>query len=75
MKKILSIIVITIIAVCLFSCGSGHQEIPEVKYKYLNAKEDIYTDGDTLMINGKKYIKVYGITECKYNCPVIIEVE
>lgn len=73
MKKILSIIVITIIAVGLFSCEDNSQKRPEVNY--LNAQEGIYTKGDTLIINGKKYIKVYGITQCKYGCPVIIEVD
>lgn len=73
MKKILSIIVITIIAVSLFSCEDNSQKRPEVKY--LNEQEGIYTKGDTLIINGKKYIKVYGITGCKYGCPVVIEVD
>lgn len=73
MKKILSIIAITIMAVALFSCAGSPNEKPE--RKYLNSQGDIYTKGDTLRINGKKYIKVYGITHCKYGCPVLIEVD
>ncbi len=73
MKKFLSIIAITIVAIGLFSCEDSSEKKPEVKY--LNAQHDIYTKGDTLRINGKKYIKVYGITHCKYGCPVIIEVD
>lgn len=44
MKKILSIIAITIIAVGLFSCAGSSKEKPEVKC--LNSKGDIYTKGD-----------------------------
>ena len=73
MKKILSIIAITIITIGLFSCAGSSKKRPEVKY--LNAQDGIYTKGDTLRINGKKYIKVYGITNCKYGCPVVIEVD
>lgn len=73
MKKILSIIAITIMAVALFSCAGNSKKRPGVKY--LNAQEGIYTKGDTLRINGKKYIKVYGITKCRYGCPVVIEVD
>lgn len=72
MKKILSIIAITI-AICLFSCAGSSEKKHEVKY--LNSQGNIYTKGDTLRINGKKYIKVYGITHCKYGCPVLIEVD
>ena len=73
MKKILGITAITIMAVGLFSCAGSSKERPE--RKYLNVQGDIYTKGDTLRINGKKYIKVYGITHCKYGCPVLIEVD
>lgn len=59
--------------IALFSCAGSSKERPE--RKYLNAQGDIYTKGDTLRINGKKYIKVYGITHCKYGCPVLIEVD
>lgn len=51
-------------AIALFSCTisfeTKHAKKDEVKY--LNSQGDIYTKGDTLRINGKKYIKVYGIT-------------
>lgn len=60
-------------AVALFSCVDNYEKEPE--HKYLNSQGDIYTKGDTLRINGKKYIKVYGITHCKYRCPVLIEVD
>lgn len=73
MKKILSIIALTIIAFGLFSCAGSSKGKPGVKY--FDTKHEIYTKGDTLKINGKKYIKVYGITNCKYGCPVVIEVD
>jgi len=60
-------------AVALFSCVDSNYREPE--HKYLNSQCDIYTKGDTLRINGKKYVKVYGITHCKYGCPVLIEVD
>lgn len=59
--------------VALFSCAGSSKEKPEVKY--LDSQGNIYTKGDTLRINGKKYIKIYGITHCKYGCPVLIEVD
>lgn len=57
-----------------FSC-SGERKQKVSTIKYLDANEKIFTKGDTLRINGKKYIKVYGITHCKYGCPVLIEVD
>ena len=73
MKNILNIALITIIAFAFFSCLGERKQDPTVKY--LDVNEKIFTKGDTLRINGKKYIKIYGITHCKYGCPVLIEVD
>lgn len=60
----------------LFSCAEDSQEKKSKPViKYLNTQKRIYTKGDTLRINNKKYIRVYGITHCKYGCPVLIEVD
>ena len=34
--------------------------------------EKIYK-GDTITLDGRKFVKVWGITHCKYGCPVLIE--
>ena len=43
------------------------------KIIYLNSDSTAYTKGDTIMLDNRKFIKVWGITHCKYNCPVLIE--
>lgn len=60
-------------AFVFFSCLGERKQDSIIKY--LDVNEKIFTKGDTLRINGKKYIKVYGITHCKYGCPVLIEVD
>lgn len=40
---------------------------------YLNSDSTAYTRGDTITLDGRKFIKVWGITHCKYGCPVLIE--
>lgn len=60
-------------AFVFFSCSGERKQDSTVKY--LDVNEKIFTKGDTLRINGKKYIKIYGITNCKYGCPVLIEVD
>lgn len=69
MKKILFVAMLCVIA--MFSCTSDKNSKPDIKY--LNSQQTIYTKGDTLELNGRKYIKVYGVTNCKYACPVLIE--
>lgn len=73
----LATFVITITSIALFSCriSCAKKHAKEDEVKYLDSQGDIYTKGDTLRINGKKYIKVYGITKCKYGCPVLIEID
>lgn len=40
---------------------------------YLNSDSTVYTRGDTITLDGRKFVKVWGITHCKYRCPVLIE--
>jgi len=70
---------LTIIAGCfiyftlmLFGC-TGNNTTSQPKRTYLGADSTIYTKGDTLTIDNRKFIKVYGVTHCKYGCPVLIE--
>ena len=59
----------------LFYAGKTNEsnKVQKPKYVYLNKDNTIYTKGDTLLIDNRKFIKVYGITHCKYKCPVLIE--
>ena len=43
------------------------------KIIYLNLDSTAYTKGDTIILDNRKFIKVWGITHCNYNCPVLIE--
>ena len=55
-------------------CSNSIRNIKQdQKIIYLNPDSTIYTKGDTIMLDGRKFIKVWGITHCKYNCPVLIE--
>lgn len=64
-------------SIALFSCTITFEtkDAKKDEVKYLDSQDDIYTKGDTLRINGKKYIKVYGITKCECGCPVVIEID
>lgn len=50
-----------------------NSEQRDQKIYYLNSDSTVYTRGDTIMLDGRKFIKVWGITHCKYGCPVLIE--
>ena len=60
---------------CSNSTRNSHKTTikQDQKIIYLNSDSTAYTKGDTIMLDGRKFIKVWGITHCKYNCPVLIE--
>lgn len=59
--------------IVLLLCGCSNSIRNSHKTIYLNSDSTAYTKGDTIMLDGRKFIKVWGITRCKYNCPVLIE--
>lgn len=63
-------------AVALFlSCDELSNTNKPIRY-YLDKDSLIYHKGDTLTLNnGNRYLKVYGVTGCKYGCPVLIELK
>ena len=77
MRKILSLLfAYTICAMSFTSCGNadGQRIVLKKDQKiYLNSDSTVYTRGDTITLDGRKFVKVWGITHCKYNCPVLIE--
>ena len=66
--------IILLLCGCSNSTTNGNKTVIKQDQKiYLNSDSTAYTKGDTIMLNGRKFIKVWGITHCKYNCPVLIE--
>lgn len=69
----------TWIVLLLYGCSSSMSNNYKTTIKrdhkiiYLNSDSTAYTKGDTIVLDGRKFIKVWGITHCKYNCPVLIE--
>ena len=62
--------------IVLLLCGCSNSTCnikQDQKIIYLNSDSTAYTKGDTIVLDGRKFIKVWGITHCKYNCPVLIE--
>lgn len=65
---------ICFIWIILLLCGCSKTTVKQdQKIIYLNSDSTAYTKGDTIMLDNRKFIKVWGITHCKYNCPVLIE--
>lgn len=60
----------TMIVLLLYGCSNSKRDH---KIIYLDSDSTAYTKGDTIVLDGRKFIKVWGITHCKYNCPVLIE--
>ena len=58
------------IIVLLYACANSTQRDQKI---YLNSDSTVYTRGDTITLDGRKFVKVWGITHCKYGCPVLIE--
>ena len=58
------------IIVLLYACTNSIQRDQKI---YLNSDSTVYTRGDTITLDGRKFVKVLGITHCKYGCPVLIE--
>ena len=66
--------IILLLCGCSNSTTNGNKTVIKQDQKiYLNSDSTAYTKGDTIMLDGRKFIKVWGITHCKYNCPVLIE--
>ena len=67
--------IILLLCGCSNSTHNGNKTTAKQDQKiiYLNSDSTAYTKGDTIMLDGRKFIKVWGITHCKYNCPVLIE--
>ena len=69
----------TWIVLLLYGCSNSMSNSYKTTIKrdnkiiYLNSDSTAYTKGDTIVLDGRKFIKVWGITHCKYNCPVLIE--
>ena len=66
------------IIVLLYACtNSTHNSdniiIQRDQKIYLNSDSTVYTRGDTITLDGRKFVKISGITHCKYGCPVLIE--
>ena len=59
------------IVLLMYGCSNSTRN--DQKIIYLNSDSTAYTKGDTIVLDGRKFIKVWGITHCKYNCPVLIE--
>lgn len=80
MKKLFGyVLIIAVLAACSGDNSSnGTTRENEVKIHYLNSEKTAYTrcvKSDTLVLDGRTFIKVYGVTDCKYGCPVLIEVK
>ena len=79
MRKILGLLfACTICTMSFTSCGNANGDSQRIAIKkdqkiYLNSDSTAYTRGDTITLDGRKFIKVWGITHCKYGCPVLIE--
>ena len=79
MRKFLSLLfACTICAMSFTSCENANGDGQRIAIKkdqkiYLNSDSTAYTRGDTITLDGRKFIKVWGITHCKYGCPVLIE--
>lgn len=66
--------IILLLCGCSNSTTNGNKTVIKQDQKiYLNSDSTAYTKGDTIMLDNRKFIKVWGITHCKYNCPVLIE--
>ena len=66
--------IILLLCGCSNSTTNGNKNVIKQDQKiYLNSDSTAYTKGDTIMLDNRKFIKVWGITHCKYNCPVLIE--
>ena len=66
--------IVLLLCGCSNSSHNGNKTTIKRDQKiYLNSDSTAYTKGDTIMLDGRKFIKVWGITHCKYNCPVLIE--
>ena len=72
MKKIIFILSFIVL---LVSCSCPTSNVKIKQKHYLDKDHTIYHKEDTIRLNnGKTYLKVYGVTYCKYNCPVLIEI-
>ena len=58
------------IIVLLYACTNSTHNSDKI---YLNSDSTVYTRGDTITLDGRKFVKVWGMTHCKYGCPVLIE--
>jgi len=66
--------IILLMCTCSNSTHNSDKIIMQKDQKiYLNSNSTAYTRGDTITLDGRKFIKVWGITHCKYGCPVLIE--
>ena len=66
--------IILLLCGCSNSTTNGNKTVIKQDQKiYLNSDSTAYTKSDTIVLDGRKFIKVWGITHCKYNCPVLIE--
>ena len=68
-------LIILLLYGCSNSTRNGNKTTIQQNKKiiYLNSDSTAYTKGDTIMLDGRKFIKAWGITHCKYKCPVVIE--
>lgn len=77
MRKFLGLLfACTICTMSFTSCGNANSQRIAIKKDqkiYLNSDSTAYTRGDTITLDGRKFVKVWGITHCKYGCPVLIE--
>ncbi len=80
MKKVFGFI---LVVAALSACGSNGKsssksEKKKVEIHYLNHDSTAYTrciSYDTITLDGRKFIKVWGVSGCKYSCPVLMEVK
>ena len=82
MKKLFSFILVSVL---LLACGSNTNADSSgiairygVKIKYLDSAQTVYTrciPEDTVVLEGRTFIKVWGISNCTHHLPILIEVK
>ena len=81
MKKLFSFILVSVLLLACAGNNNADSDITiknGVEIKYLDSAHTSYTrciSEDTIVLEGRTFIKVWGISNCTHHLPILIEVK